>query len=65
MKTEIFLTDIDYSSLKQALDYAACKIIDNDTFSDLYYNMSYFVPTDIINDKWKTIEFVVDLLQND
>lgn len=65
MTTEIHLTDIDYSSLKQALEYAACKRIDNETFGDLYHNMSYFIPTEILNDKWKTIYFVVDLLQND
>jgi hypothetical protein len=65
MTTELFLTDIDYSSLKQALDYAACKIVDPIAFADLYHNMSYFVPNDILGDKWQTIYFVVDLLQND
>ena len=65
MKVETYLTDIDYSSLKQALEYSACKKIDDETFNDLYYNMSYFVPTEIINDKYKTIYFIVDLLQND
>ena len=65
MKKEVYLNDIDYGDLKQVLEYAACKRIDDETFNDLYFNMSYFVPTEILNDKWKTINFVVDLLQND
>ena len=65
MKTEIFLTDINYADLKQYLDYANCSVVNDDLFRDLYFNSSYFVPNDILGDKWKVIQFITDMLISD
>lgn len=65
MTTEIFLDDLDYSSLKQSVEFALCRRIKDSQFSDYYLHMSYFVPNDIVADKWKTIKFVTDLLIKD
>ena len=65
MTTEIYLNDLNYSDLKQALDFAACTVVDTDWFRDMYHNLSYFVPNDICDDKWKCIHFVVDMIIHD
>ena len=60
---ELFLNDLDYSTLKQSVEYSICKRIDNDIFSDFYHNVSYFVPVDM--DKVSVMRFVTNLLIKD
>ena len=63
--TEIFLDEINFSDLKQAFDMKLCSVSDLTIFSDIYHNISYYVPSDVASDKWSTIYFVVDLMLND
>ncbi len=65
MTTEIYLTDINYSDLKQSLEYANCRKIDTETFNEMYYELSYDVPNDILGDKWKLIQYITDMVIND
>ena len=65
MNTQIFLDDLDYSSLKQSLEFALCRRVSNESFSSYYHNMSYFVPNELLNEKWQTINYVTKLLVND
>jgi len=39
MTTEIYLNDLNYSDLKQALDYAACTVVDNNKMFKVYKNL--------------------------
>jgi hypothetical protein len=65
MTTEIYLTDINYSDLKQSIEYANCRKIDTETFNDMYHELSYYVPNDILGDKWKLIQYITDMVIND
>ena len=65
MKTQIYLNDFNYLDIKQSLDFANCSKVDDGVFRDMYHNLSYFVPNDICNDKWKTIQYLVDMVIHD